>query len=307
MEEIKNKIKQALTQQFPQKKYAEIISDFVRKTLAVYPFINCEILKDNCTREIAQVKSEAKRNLISEVYEVAIKTLEQNQLTEIAGYKRNDIVFNVLKGQKGRITFICNDKLVFLDENNRPTPVAYLRKQQAEKTEITYSQKKTIFDRLKKENVKTPLKDFLDNFYRDRIAIHPFCSRELFWASSQKKAYIEAFFNKAATTSIVMIALSDEEFKTTGYDYEILDGKQQLTTILEFIEGKFPIFGKVFFENLTEKDIQFFFRQNIDTTIYSSRDNEALTKEQRGQLFLSINFYHAPQGEETENRERASL
>ena len=127
MEEMKNKIKQALAQQFPQKKYAEIITGLVRKTLAIYPFINCEILKDNCTREIAQVKSKTKANLINEVYEVAIKVLEQNQLTEIAGYKQNDIVFNVLKGQKGRITFICNDKLVFLDVYIRPTPVAYLR------------------------------------------------------------------------------------------------------------------------------------------------------------------------------------
>ena len=75
---------------------------------------------------------------------------------------------------------------------------------------------------------------------------------------------------------------------------EVLDGKQRLTTILEYVRGEFEVEG-FYYKDLNNSDIQVF---NYTPIVYPETqydDNKVglaiLPTEQKIELFLQVNGY----------------
>lgn len=76
------------------------------------------------------------------------------------------------------------------------------------------------------------------------------------------------------------------------HDFEILevmDGKQRLTTIFDYIDNKFPI-NDVYFEELCNADQQYLLNHHVEYTRIMRRDSfEELDNATKLQIFLEIN------------------
>lgn len=80
--------------------------------------------------------------------------------------------------------------------------------------------------------------------YQAGVDLNPEYQRGLVWENKDKENLIESIFNYVDIGKFVMFR---KDFKTNDNTlYEIIDGKQRLTTLVEFYEDRFTYKGKLF-------------------------------------------------------------
>ncbi|WP_081629057.1 DUF262 domain-containing protein [Methyloversatilis discipulorum] len=69
------------------------------------------------------------------------------------------------------------------------------------------------------------------------------------WTPEKKKLLIDSILNDYDIPKIYFHAFSREQRKTTGYSYAVIDGRQRLEAIWQFIEGKFGLADDFVYQN----------------------------------------------------------
>jgi hypothetical protein len=119
-----------------------------------------------------------------------------------------------------------------------------------------------------------------DYYYRCNLDMEPDYQRGHIWTLEDKVALIDSVFNDIEIGKFVFIF--------TGYNkdsnYEILDGKQRLTALIEFYEGRFKYKGKTYYE-LNRRDQAMFLRFHISY----ARTDEPISNEMKYRYFLRLN------------------
>lgn len=110
------------------------------------------------------------------------------------------------------------------------------------------------------------------------------------WTLSQKQELIKSIIlgRNINMPTIIMIRNNDGSRKI-----EVIDGKQRITAIIEFMQNKFEVDG------YTHKDFGFEFKTNLDlkANIYYSYQDALITDQQKIELFKLLNFSGTPQDE----------
>lgn len=135
-------------------------------------------------------------------------------------------------------------------------------------------------------NMNTSLLYIYEDYLNGELNLNPFYQRDLVWSDKQKKSYIENLFLEKATISPTII-LNWEN--TDNGIYEVLDGKQRLSTCFDFINNKFSIFDNIYFKNLSAEDRRFIIRHDVRYTRIEKLAHENLTDNEKIELFLEIN------------------
>lgn len=86
----------------------------------------------------------------------------------------------------------------------------------------------------------------MNKVYNTGVDFNPDYQRDLVWSMEQKLALIDSIFNNVDIGKFTFIHYDFN--KDRVFHYEILDGKQRLSTILEFYEDRFTWNGKKFSE-----------------------------------------------------------
>lgn len=136
--------------------------------------------------------------------------------------------------------------------------------------------------------------DLYKKLYEKQLDLAPFYQRDFVWTLEQKRAYIENLFKGKAVITPTFIQCSKPiEDRVDSFDFDILevvDGKQRLSTIFEFLENQFCLEDGVYFKNLNAKDkIEILFMNVKATEITPRKWNNDLTDRQKIELFLEIN------------------
>lgn len=135
------------------------------------------------------------------------------------------------------------------------------------------------------QNMAMRLIDVYRYWLDKEIDLNPFYQRDLVWSKKQKLAYIMAIFEKGIETKPTFIVNVVKEPRL-----EVLDGKQRITTLLDFIEDKIKLEnGKVFSELNEEDKKTILFHQIRYTRIIKQGYNNDLTDKEKVELFLEIN------------------
>lgn len=100
--------------------------------------------------------------------------------------------------------------------------------------------------------LNTKLERLYEWFAMNQLELNPSYQRELVWTLTQKQEYIEAILKERAEITPVLI------LKGVSDIHEVLDGKQRLTSIIEYIENKFALKSKDYFKDLSRKDTTYF-------------------------------------------------
>ena len=123
------------------------------------------------------------------------------------------------------------------------------------------------------------------------LELNPFYQRGLVWTLEQKRDYILALFNGKATIEPTIAEYYQDDYKY--HIMEVIDGKQRLTTVFDFIDNKFSIIidgNEVYFKDLVEKDQKFLFRHDVKNTRIMSRDiSKEVSIEDILDIFIEIN------------------
>jgi len=106
------------------------------------------------------------------------------------------------------------------------------------------------------------------------------------WTPEQRVDLINSIFNNISIGTFVLL---HREYKEKEKDYEIVDGKQRLLTIIDFVEDRFTYRGKKF-SQLHPGDRSFFDSYNV-----SWGEVRDMTPLKVYQLFLKLNTCGKPQ------------
>ena len=104
--------------------------------------------------------------------------------------------------------------------------------------------------------------------------------RDLVWTLDQKQALIHSILN---SIDIGKFALVENSFSSGKAHYDILDGKQRLNAIMDFLENRFTYKG-LHFHELHPYDQGMILNKNTPIVITTE-----LSKAQRYEYFLSLN------------------
>lgn len=115
------------------------------------------------------------------------------------------------------------------------------------------------------------------------------------WSSLQKEQLIWTVIKnkKIGILSLIEHAISEKEKK-----YEVIDGKQRLSTLFSYLKNEFPIFykEKPFFYKDLDNDIRISIeRLSLNANIGYSYWDEPITDEDKILWFEELNFLGTPQ------------
>ena len=148
----------------------------------------------------------------------------------------------------------------------------------------------TLFDNLTVTHITSSLESFLDMYAEGEYDFDPDYQRGLVWTKEQKQAFIKALMIGKA--EIQPIFIRNPKKREGGL--EVLDGKQRLTTILEYVRGEFEVEG-FYYKDLNSSDIQIFNYTPMVYTEIKYYDNKVgltmMPTEQKIELFLQVNGY----------------
>lgn len=119
--------------------------------------------------------------------------------------------------------------------------------------------------------------------YHFGIDFNPDYQRGYVWDQKDKELLLDSIFKNIDIGKFVFIYLSDEEWHKRGFSYEILDGKQRLSTLIEFYENKFSYKGK-FYNDLSVAD-----RNVFKNHIVSEAEVRETNKKMVLKYFLMLN------------------
>ena len=137
---------------------------------------------------------------------------------------------------------------------------------------------------------------FYQGVLSGEININPSYQRGLVWTLEQKQKYIESLFNETAVITPTLV-LNWENSRDNGI-YEVIDGKQRLTTIFDFIENKFCLSNGLYFKDLSMSDCNFILYHDIRYTRIEKISYSNLTLNEKIELFLEINELGTKMSEE---------
>lgn len=182
-------------------------------------------------------------------------------------------------------------------ENNYGKPVTSTRtnwvmwqnifkKQDGEKPTPIFNKRETsIFKRVSFSN--RHVDSLIQTYYHFGIDLNPVYQRDLCWELEDKVKLIDSIFNMRDIGKFVFIHLPF--VSNTNPGYEILDGKQRLATIIEFVEDRFQYNG-YFYSQLQSVDKRMF----ADVLI-SWAEVQDLTEQDKYHYFVELNTTGKPQ------------
>lgn len=125
------------------------------------------------------------------------------------------------------------------------------------------------------------IESIIHKYYSFGIDMEPDYQRGYVWEENDKEFLIDSIFNNIDIGKFVLIRVD----RAGVYDelYEILDGKQRLSTIIEFFENKLAYKGK-YYNDLSGEDKNTFKEHNISIAEVNRCDKASVLK-----YFLMLN------------------
>lgn len=121
--------------------------------------------------------------------------------------------------------------------------------------------------------------------------------RDYVWGEKEQQDFLYSVFHNLPLGSIALI---DKQCWTDEPNYEIVDGKQRITTVLKFYNNEIPYIVdgcKVFYEDLDVVTKRKFYHKQLP---YQQLVNA--TEKDKLEYFYRVNFTGVPQSEEHRNK-----
>lgn len=219
----------------------------------------------------------------------------------------------------GTILKIDNDNIQFKKASSSRIPsevsVQFIKSQFSDYTELITIDKKFVYPTFRECGANPFTKNrFRVNFYNKSIQgilillkrnsgginFNPYVEtsdgieyyqRGLVWSEEQKKLLIDSIYQNIEIGKFLFRKNTYQRGVKTGFGWDLVDGKQRLTTIVDFIQNKFPDNYGNYFRDLSDKAQSRFV--DFDSLSYGELDEDT-TDTQVSEQFLKLNFTGTP-------------
>lgn len=141
-----------------------------------------------------------------------------------------------------------------------------------------------------------------DGFMREQLDVNPPYQRGLVWGLARKRNLIKSLLMGIPVPSVV---INDRGVRFEGWDaetdpsYVVVDGKQRITTLRDFVDGKFTVPGHWFdadTEWVAYPDLDLPARRHFMHRPLAVSEARLATLDQEREMFDLINFGGVAQG-----------
>lgn len=132
---------------------------------------------------------------------------------------------------------------------------------------------------------QTSLDGLLHKVYSFGVDFNPLYQRDHVWNLEDKIALIDSIYNNIDIGKFSFIHNDDNKWRDTVYGYEVLDGKQRLTALCEFYEGRFEYKGFKF------RDLSPYDRSHFENYSVSVGEVRNATEKEIIEYFIKLNTH----------------
>lgn len=143
--------------------------------------------------------------------------------------------------------------------------------------------------------------EIYDDVMSGKLDLFPDYQRGIVWGDDERKELIESLLMNADIGKIVLVYINDSTYFENGKAWEVLDGVNRITTIVDYINNKFSVNG-YYFDDLDRND-----RQAIEGHTIGVAKIDELSMYDKLKLFLLLNRGGKPVSEEHINKVREML
>lgn len=127
------------------------------------------------------------------------------------------------------------------------------------------------------------IEHLINMHYHFGIDFNPDYQRGYVWVQKDKELLLDSIFKNIDIGKFAIVRLSDSEWLERNVSYEILDGKQRLSTLIEFYENKLTYKGK-YYNDLSWRDRITFKNHSVSMAEIESTNKQTILK-----YFLMLN------------------
>ena len=103
-----------------------------------------------------------------------------------------------------------------------------------------YAEKRSMLDNTKIVKQTWSIQEMYQKYKSKKLELNPNYQRNVVWGVDKKTSFIESLFMGILIPPIYVVEIPGETI-LDGNTYEIVDGKQRLSTIINFLEGKIKL------------------------------------------------------------------
>lgn len=152
---------------------------------------------------------------------------------------------------------------------------------------VVTNQREALIGKLRFTEITSTIRSFFDMYADNELSFNPCYQRGLVWSKEQKELFIKALLKGIVRLTPTYVF---NGFSSDTKLYEVLDGKQRLTTLLEFVRNEFTVDG-VYYKDWGCEDVKAFHKLPLVYTLVDGFDDKDLTLVLKVELFLQLNSY----------------
>lgn len=155
---------------------------------------------------------------------------------------------------------------------------------------VESNQRAALIGKLRFTEITSTIHRFFEMYADNELSFNPCYQRGLVWSNEQKELFIKALLKGVTRLTPTYVF---NGFSSNTKLYEVLDGKQRLTTLLEFVRSEFAVDG-IYYKDWGYEDVVVFHKLPLVYRLIEGFDDGDLTVALRIELFLQLNSYGEP-------------
>ena len=282
-----------------QKRFFKVLEEYPDE-LKPRHFINVKTSIEN-NKKLSDVAKELMLKFNDYIFEEMFSSHEF--LKECQGFKIGDEVFVDDDDYKHFILEFVVKKdgilVIFTDNDLHTSPkmiemISKEKRPDSNGEPYFYKLKKySIFDDLNISEITSSVRGLLNEYTRGTYDFNPEYQRDLVWTIEQKQAFVKTLM--IGDVDLCPTLITEPYSKRKGKrEYEVLDGKQRMMAVIEYIRGEFSIDG-LYYKDLSLGDVSRLMNATFKYRLIKYYDKKKgfskMTIEQKVELFLQINEY----------------
>lgn len=203
--------------------------------------------------------------------------------------KNKRIIAEFIETDEGTFVIFTNNSII-----NPPIMIEMISKEKRPDSDgkpyFAKLKEHSIFDDLHITEITSDVNGMLYEFAAGSYDFNPVYQRDLVWTTEKKQAFIKKLIIGDIDLCPTLII---PPFKEGRCEFEVLDGKQRMMAVIQFIQGQFPVEG-FYYKDLSSGDVSrlmnspFKYKQ---VKYYDKNGLSEMSLKQKVELFLQINEY----------------
>lgn len=149
----------------------------------------------------------------------------------------------------------------------------------------------SIFDDVHIDEITSDVENMLNEFSVGTYDFNPIYQRDLVWSTEKKQEFVKKLLIGDVDLCPTFITAP---FKKSKREYEVLDGKQRMMAVIQYVQNQFPVEG-FYYKDLTLGDVSRLMNATFKYKIIKYYDKKKgfseMSLKQKVELFLQINEY----------------